>query len=267
MQGSSSLLSFSPDRSPSFDTYSSGKLAEIAARVIQEFNNETESNDGDGSDGEFEFSIVCRNEESIPITADEIFYNGQIRPVYPLFNTDLLLSNGLCTINEEATIVKTKATSHRPPLRQLFSEERELTSSSCSSSEADELDGAEPGTYCVWTPKKAGESSPGLSKKSGSTGSSKKWKFRDILYRSHSDGKETFVFLTRINKKGKTEESKQRTTVSNTKEERGRTEDEYAKRNRAAKESEKRRSYLPYRQDLVGIFTNVNGQSRNLHRY
>ncbi|KAF5732149.1 hypothetical protein HS088_TW18G00839 [Tripterygium wilfordii] len=200
MQESSSLLSVSPEGSPSFNTYSSGKHSEIAARVVQEFKNETDSdsdfhylsterckqpeldnhddnNDGDKSDGEFEFSIVCREEESIPITADDIFYNGQIRPVYPLFNTDLL-SNSLCAINEEPATMKTKATPYPLPLRQLFSEERELTYTTCSSSEADELDGPEPGTYCVWRPKKAGESLPRPSDKI--TGSSKRWKFRNL---------------------------------------------------------------------------------------
>ncbi|KAF5730849.1 hypothetical protein HS088_TW19G00449 [Tripterygium wilfordii] len=255
MQESSSLLSISPDRSPSFDTYSFGKLAEIAARVVQEFDDGTvsdsnfydfstgsceqpeqeshdeknDNNDEDESDGEFEFSIVSRDREFIPITADDIFYNGQIRP--------------------------------------LFSEERELTSTSCSSSEADELDGAEPGTYCVWTPKKAGESSPRMCKKSGSTGSSKRWKFRDLLNRSHSDGKDTFVFLASINNNKKAGEAKQRTPVSNAKEAKGGVEEESVKLNRAVKESEKRRSYLPYRQDLVGVFTNVYGQTRNFRRY
>ncbi|KAF5751872.1 hypothetical protein HS088_TW02G00891 [Tripterygium wilfordii] len=292
MQESSSLLSISPDRSPSFDTYSFGKLAEIAARVVQEFDDGTvsdsnfydfstgsceqpeqeshdeknDNNDEDVSDEEFEFSIVSRDREFIPITADDIFYNGQIRPVYPLFNTDLI-SNALCKINEETTTIKTKATSNRLPLRQLFSEERELTSTSCSSSEADELDGAEPGTYCVWTPKKAGESSPRMCKKSGSTGSSKRWKFRDLLNRSHSDGKDTFVFLASINNNKKAGEAKQRTPVSNAKEAKGGVEEESVKRNRAVKESEKRRSYLPYRQDLVGVFTNVYGQTRNFRRY
>lgn len=32
--------------------------------------------------------------------------------------------------------------------------------------------------------------------------------------------------------------------------------------NRSMKEGEKRKSYLPYRKDLVGFFTNVNGLSK-----
>nr|GMD89775.1 uncharacterized protein LOC109155132 isoform X1 [Ipomoea batatas] len=38
------------------------------------------------------------------------------------------------------------------PLRKLFTEECE-TQSSCSSSEADELDGVPAETYCIWRPK------------------------------------------------------------------------------------------------------------------
>nr|GMD86846.1 uncharacterized protein LOC109155132 isoform X1 [Ipomoea batatas] len=40
------------------------------------------------------------------------------------------------------------------PLRKLFTEECE-TQSSCSSSEADELDGVPAETYCIWRPKPA----------------------------------------------------------------------------------------------------------------
>ena len=58
----------------------------------------------------------------------------------------------------------------RLPLRKLLIEERETAS--CSSSEADELEGVPSGTYCVWTPK-AAESPPGRCRKSNSTGSSK----------------------------------------------------------------------------------------------
>jgi hypothetical protein len=34
-----------------------------------------------------------------------------------------------------------------------------------------------------------------------------------------------------------------------------------------SKEGDKRRSYLPYRPDLVGFLSNVNGVGRNLHPF
>ena len=68
MQGASAV-----SVSPSLNSYSSGKLAEIAARVVH---------------------VVCREPEySSPISADEIFYNGQIKPFYPIFDQTLLRPN------------------------------------------------------------------------------------------------------------------------------------------------------------------------------
>ncbi|KAJ6944495.1 hypothetical protein NC652_009778 [Populus alba x Populus x berolinensis] len=57
-------------------------------------------------------------------------------------------------------------------LATLFYEDRETFS--CSSSEADDIDSLEPGSYCVWTPKKE-EGSPrratlqGLIQRDGSS--------------------------------------------------------------------------------------------------
>ncbi|KAA8542671.1 hypothetical protein F0562_023830 [Nyssa sinensis] len=207
--------------SPSFNSYSSGKLAEIAARVVEEFRVESESQvddlfgfiseeaasdrgqekpqveevnkNEDDEDDDFEFAFVCREPDSSPISADEIFYNGQIRPIFPIFKRDLLLGSD---VENESSVSSKPPTpsSIRIPLRKLLIEEQDP--SSCSSSEADELDEIAPGTYCVWTPKAAAEESPGRCKKSNSTGSSKRWKFRDLMHRSNSDGKDTFVFLT-----------------------------------------------------------------------
>lgn len=306
MQGSQVL-----SLSPSFNTYSSSRLTEIAARVVEEFRNESEFIDDDfycpkqelprnpenpqidddddekhgqedEEEGEFEFSFVCREPEESPISADDVFYNGQIRPVYPIFNTDLLLAD--CDLLNE-TVLKPRAT-RRLSLGKLMTEERDTQS--CSSSEADDLESVPPGTYCVWTPQKPDSTSPGRCKKSNSTGSSKRWKFRDLLNRSNSDGKDTFVFLTpsaSASAKAKKNEEKSEKEISN-----GDTKiagnlkttkvaavtgeippssvhEAHYVRNRAIKEGDKRRSYLPYRQDLVGFFTNVNGLSRNLHPF
>ncbi|KAK6920709.1 Protein of unknown function DUF1645, plant [Dillenia turbinata] len=223
MQAASPLLSLSP----SFNGYSSNKLAEIAARVVQEFSQESEFdefhaeneqnfdkseedvNDDEGDEEEeeeFEFSFVGKDSQMSPISADEIFYNGQIRPVFPLFDTSLLLSE----CNHQTIETHELNPSPKPirfPLRKLLFEDRDPPSS--SSSEADDLEGIQPGTYCVWTPKARDDA---RCKKSNSTGSSKRWKFKDLLHhqRSNSDGKETFVFLTpsssRKMKKNKEEE-------------------------------------------------------------
>ncbi|XP_022735602.1 uncharacterized protein LOC111288940 [Durio zibethinus] len=285
----SPLLSLSPS-SPTFNTCSSGRLAEIAARVIEEFRQESGSQDDiyeawpqqkqhqqlqqevmegeDNEDDDFEFAFVCREPETSPKSADEIFYNGQIRPIYPLFNTNLLNDDQTPDVkNVDCNSFASKPRSHRLPLRELMSEERETTS--CSSSEAGELDGVTPGTYCVWTPK-GGKSEniekeyPGRCKKSNSTGLPKRWRLRDLVYRSNSDGKDTFVFLA-PSKRDKTSNA----DVNKVMEFPGKFKEaeEHCGRNRDMKPWDKRRSFLPYRQDLEGIFSNVNGLSRNLHPF
>ncbi|KAL5749602.1 hypothetical protein ACOSP7_024205 [Xanthoceras sorbifolium] len=318
MQAASPLLSLSPS-SPSFNSYpSSANLADIAARVVEEFRHDDGDSDiydwepeslcrlpeerkreinvnGEGGDGdddddeydddddeEFEFAFACRKPDS-PIPADEIFFNGQIKPIYPLFDTTLLLNdtpdhhqnpingnnNGGGNNNNNNNSKSSKKT-HRLPLRKLMiSEDRETTTSS-SSSEADDLDNLQPGTYCVWAPAKgsSAESSPGRCKKSNSTGSSKRWKFRDLLYRSHSDGKDTFMFLA-PNKKNsdKLMEHEQKPDQKSDKVKGKMVVEEHYVKNKAIREDDKKRSYLPYRQDLVGFFNNVNGLSRNLQPF
>ncbi|KAH0991665.1 hypothetical protein GBA52_003148 [Prunus armeniaca] len=142
--------------------------------------------------------------------------------------------------------------------------------------------GVPEGTYCEWS-RKPVVVAPELKNKSNSTGSSKLWRVRDLKLRSNSDGKDAFVFLnpnstttppkpsqeTADNKSGakivKTVEkvkgkAKKAETVSS-------AHEKHYVMNRAKKEGDKRRSYLPYRQDLVGFFTNVNGLSRNVHPF
>lgn len=286
-------------QSPSFNSYSNKNLAEIADRVVQEFRaengteddffvddngdlscfdsvrrlNEKDDEQGNEDDEEFEFSFVKESEIS-PVAADEIFYNGQIRPVYPLFNRDLLsdFMNGSSTnSNSTSEEVSARPKSIRLPLRKLFLEEEREANSSCSSSEADDLEGIPEGTYCVWRPKPE-EKSNGSCKKSSSTGSnSKRWKFRDLLYRSNSDGKDTFVFLTPSfkRKEHKAEKPPPPPTDNASKvtaKSKGVPVADSSPATHYVKNGgvEKRKTYLPYRQDLVGFFANMNGTSRNL---
>ncbi|KAJ6875498.1 hypothetical protein NC652_035028 [Populus alba x Populus x berolinensis] len=314
MQARSPLITFSPS-SPSFNSYSSSKLAEIAARVVLEFTSESEQpedsnnsifswrvhegeennhpqndnelgeNDHEEEEEEeeedFEFAVLSKPEPQFsPISADDIFYNGQIRPFYPLFNTKLLLDDQeSLPKSKTATNTQDNKKPNRLPLKKLFYEDRETLS--CSSSEADDIDSAEPGTYCVWTAKKE-EGSPGSCKKSSSTGSnSKRWKFKDLLHRSNSDGKDTFVFLTPNNKKsgghkrfgsddhdGKNNNKNiNKESTEKRKEVKGagglfQLQQQYYGK---GKEGEKRRSYLPYRPDLVGFMSNVKGKSMGLY--
>nr|XP_023911396.1 uncharacterized protein LOC112023011 [Quercus suber] len=217
---------------------------------------------------------------------------NEIRPIFPIFNRDLLFSGGY----DGDLKSKVDSLSLRPPLRKLFVEERD--GSSESASESDELEGVPAETYCEWSGAaavggKAVEASPELCKKSNSTGFSKLWRFRDLVHRSNSDGKDAFVFLNHsssssssaANDKSRNETSKKNDkkveqndkkppVVVAVKEAKGKVKtaslsahEKHYVSSRAKREGEKRKSYLPYRQDLVGFFTNVNGLSRNVHPF
>ncbi|KAM7471310.1 hypothetical protein LguiA_009493 [Lonicera macranthoides] len=276
--------------SPSFNAYSSGTLAQIAARVVQEFRAESQPDNHHHDDvfnfkdeqssinkphtellnntkeDDFEFAFTFGHPDSPTISADDIFSNGQIRPIFPLFNTDLLLGNAEFEISKSSKPPPPQPPpAKRParlPLRKLFIEERDTPS--CSSSEADNLDGIQPETYCVWRPRIAPEEdSPEKCKKSNSTGSSKRWKFRDLLHRSNSDGKDSLVFMT-------PKEDKEVKDTGSVKE--GGSDDVTATAENhvkkiGMKEGDRRRSLIPYKQDLVGLFANVSGLSRNIHPF
>ncbi|CAA3016877.1 Hypothetical predicted protein [Olea europaea subsp. europaea] len=95
----------------------------------------------------------------------------------------------------------------RIPLKKNFMEKCKNDYPSSSLSEADELEIIPPGTYCVWRPEFS-ESSPSQCKKSKSTGSgSKRWKFRDLVRRCNSEGKDSFILLTPKHKEEKRKET------------------------------------------------------------
>ncbi|KAM3706380.1 hypothetical protein ACJW31_03G148600 [Castanea mollissima] len=247
---------------------------------------------------EEEFSFSCTNPDGSPISADDVFVNGQIRPIFPIFNRDLLFSGGYDGDLKSGV----DSLSLRSPLRKLFVE-----SASESASESDELEGVPAETYCEWSGAASGgakavETSPELCKKSNSTGFSKLWRFRDLVHRSNSDGKDAFVFLNHsssstslaaANDKSRNETAKKNdkkveqndkkppvavaVAVKEAKAKanaKGKVKtaslsahEKHYVSNRAKREGDKRKSYLPYRQDLVGFFTNVNGLSRNVHPF
>lgn len=260
---------------PSFNSYSSDKFAEIADKVTKESIRDHDderpvSNElDDDDDDDFEFSLVRGDSD---VTADQIF--GQVRQVFPIFNRDLLIRD------DQDRDAKPDVSTLRLPLKKLFIEDRDDRDSvSSCSSEADELEGVPSGTYCVWRPKEV-EGSPSRCKKSNSTGSvSKRWKLRDLIRRSNSAGKDAFVFLTPKNTEHKAEKIEH---VEKSKEKRNSGDavklktkggekvspsssahEAFYVRNRASKEGDKRKSYLPYRQDLVGFFANVNGMGKS----
>lgn len=281
---------------PSFSSYSPSGLADVANRVCQEVEEEEElgrepglasadsgerdhlerldhSRDYGHVDDDFEFVSLVKNSNQV------------VGPVFPVFNRDLLiLGGGSETVHGEE---EEGGRSIRIPLKSLLLGGPDQPS--CSSSEADELDGVPEGTCCIWNSTSAAaaaaeERSPARCKKSNSTGScSRRWRFRDLLRRSNSEGKDSFIFLTPSSSSspnaGGTSSKEKRTSsdvakaAAATKAGKNKSAKEkkvpasahetFYVRSRAMKQGDRRRSFLPYRKDLVGIFAIVNGLGRS----
>ncbi|KAL6615657.1 hypothetical protein ACP70R_037927 [Stipagrostis hirtigluma subsp. patula] len=231
----------------------------------------------DESDGEFEFPFVSRDEPASggAAAADELFAAGRVRTFYPVF--------GRPFDGDDAA-----AAGQRAPLGRLFQLEGARnssvasTSSSSSSASAEGaagLEGASPDSYCLWTPRSSSAaSSPSRPpRKSGSTGSMARWRRIGelVVGRSHSDGREKFLFLSappspardraptnpkakppRANKPAAAAASEVDTVAA------GRQMAYGAKASTGA-----RRTFLPYRQDLVGLFANMHGLRRSHHPF
>ncbi|XP_051122150.1 uncharacterized protein LOC127245361 [Andrographis paniculata] len=224
-------------------------------------DDENGGSNGDGGDSEEEFTFMSAGEDVSTITAEDAFANGQIKPIFPLFNRDLLFSGGDSAALRESLPA-------RPPVKKLFVEASG--------------DAAAAGPYCEWSSGKAVEAtSAEICRKSNSTGFSKLWRFKDFLGRSNSDGRDAYVFLNNNQasppppppsppaaektekksgkKEGKREKVKKSKTTSLS------PHESYLKSK--AKE-DRRRSYLPYRPELMGFFTNINGGlTKNVHPY
>ncbi|KAG2313009.1 hypothetical protein Bca4012_027598 [Brassica carinata] len=243
------------------------RFAELYGKLNDDFSSklkvgatekeEKESDEeGEGEEEGDEFSFASVNGENSPITADEAFEDGQIRPVYPFFNRNLLFEPDA-------------KESLRSPLKKVFVEREEAAATTAGEEESVPI-----GPYCSWSGRTVEEASPKTCRKSNSTGFSKLWRFRDLVSRSKSDGKDAFVFLSngssssshsspstaaaKPNGAKRAEKEKKKTRTKS-------AHERLYMRNRAIREEGKRRSYLPYKH--VGFFTNVNGLTRNVHPY
>ncbi|KAM0945985.1 hypothetical protein DsansV1_C09g0089981 [Dioscorea sansibarensis] len=217
----------------------------------------------DDSDSDFEFAFVARDLDSFPsITADEIFSDGRIRPMYPVFDRALLLPD------PPGPTLAPDTKPGRVPLARLLIESREER----SQPEGDELEGVAPETYCVWTPspdRRRSCKKSGSTGSSASTGSSRRWKLRDLVVRrSHSDGKEKFVFIDADgNKKGGgkiTEKAynEKKFVFIDPASAGGEKKPSENKKGGKITASKAQKTFLPYRPDLVGFFASLNGISR-----
>ncbi|KAI3784729.1 hypothetical protein L1987_43834 [Smallanthus sonchifolius] len=247
--------------SPSFNCYSGDNLTSTAAaKVSREIKQEHASEFQEFSDIEeedFEFSFEYSGEK---FSSKDLAIEGRI--LLPIFNTDLVTKDDVDHDDSSAII----------PVEKMLPSDSDDTPSS-SSSEAEELENTSSGTFCVsW--RKAGARSPAHShiKKSRSTGSdesgSRRWKIKDILRRSNSLGKETVYFLCpkmveasckkRLAKSG---EGPKATGLKSKTASSASIHELFYVQKLAEQKGGNMKSYLPYRQDILGFKVHINGNS------
>ena len=181
--------------------------------------------------------------------------------MFHVFNTDLIYGYGRYEYDyKNGASPQTLGL----PLRKLLQESQ--NGNGKSSSQADDLNGVPSGTFCVWTPRKKGEVMK-MRKRSKSTGSSKRWRIKDLLYRSNSDGKDSFVFLSPPNNQNHNHNRNHNHNHNGNRKTINGNDHRDEKKKKGGFHGEKKKSYLPYRQDLVGLFANVNGISRTVRPF
>lgn len=263
--------------------------------VEESHEEEEDYEDHDHDQEDFSFAFDAVNFSGV--SADDAFDNGQIKPVFPLFNRDLLLGD---VKDLESLRSKDRLPNVKNVFVQAEDDDDHHATTSSSTAEEDVV-----GPYCEWS-KKVVEAAPEGCKKSNSTGFSKIWRFKDFMHRSNSDGRDAFVFLNHMmpsssistsaaaaapappvvvkrEEKAPAPEGVSEKKVNGTAAVGGEvkkvkkvkkskmaalTPHEVYLRSKA-KDGDRRRSYLPYRPELVGLFTNVNGGglTRNVHPF
>ncbi|CAL0313175.1 unnamed protein product [Lupinus luteus] len=214
-------------------------------KLDQDLNSNLELEHGNENFEDREFSFSCANPEGTLIFADEIFDNGQILPIFPIFDQSSLYD----TQNKETL-------SLRPPLKKLLVEQRNNLPSNLDRKPEEPLN--------KWSKEMTileVDTSHERCKKSSSTGFSKQLRIRkDMNLRSNSEGDDTFILMNpssstpqkQVKHNGVKEKN---VTKKKTKEEEHKMtfsayEKHYMMR-RTRKESDKRKSFLPYKQVMA----------------
>ncbi|XP_048558828.1 uncharacterized protein LOC125539422 [Triticum urartu] len=107
-------------------------------------------------------------------------------------------------------------------------------------------------------------SSPARCRKSGSTGSVLRWSQR-LIGRSHSDGKEKFVFLDASPSNSASKRKGVRSGGTDAAGGHAHVWSSYA--HKGGGNDGRRRSFLPYRQDLVGLFASATAFRRSYYPF
>uniref|UniRef100_A0A1D1YG25 Ribonuclease HII n=1 Tax=Anthurium amnicola TaxID=1678845 RepID=A0A1D1YG25_9ARAE len=291
--GRTGSLSGSPRKRPPADR------ADLPGEVVDGRNTRVEDSDDSCEDFEFAFVSMIPVDGSEQNAANEVFSDGRIRPVALFLQEPDLLphqdgdaeggNHGAAGVSEGAVHLnfqKMVVDDGGPP----------STPSPSAPSESGELEVVPEESHCAWTPGST-PPSPDLCKKSRSSGdSSKRWRLRDLVAgRSHSNGKGKFVFIAALRSAAQKKAKKSpgdwsRTTpapvpgpkkaeaptaaAGDRKKGKGAgsagemdvpTAHRLYYMKTVAAAGDRRRSFLPYRKDLLGLFANVNSAGRSFH--
>ncbi|VYS66841.1 unnamed protein product [Arabidopsis thaliana] len=243
MQDLSSTVSFSP----SFSFYASGDLVETAVRVIRESGSYYSVKVDGENDKEFEF-------ETLPLGDESLFHFSTMTTTFKRSSDDDDVADDRVTSKN----LFYGGWSVDPPSLTSPSE-------SLSSSDSDDSENISPSKfYCFWSPIR----SPARDDSLKSKGSSRRCRIKEFLRRSHSDGAVSTVsatkrcsfkdLLRRSHSDGGGEGSSISTSGNGSLVVKGRNKTAAYKPD----VDKRRKSYLPYRQDLIGVFAGM-GRFRN----
>ncbi|XP_021816924.1 uncharacterized protein LOC110759197 [Prunus avium] len=109
------------------------KLADLRCQLPDEgFQNANAGGDCEKNEDEDDFSFTCTNPDGSPISTDDIFQNGQIRPVFPICNHDLLFADADYNDTSRSRGAAASSSSLRSPLKKLFFEKLDTPTSATS---------------------------------------------------------------------------------------------------------------------------------------
>ncbi|CAJ2636462.1 unnamed protein product [Trifolium pratense] len=204
-----------------------------------------------------EFSFTCGEVQGMHIYADEIFENGKIRSILHNFDQYVLL---FPTPNNDGSLL-------RLPLKKIFLT-KSINPLSMLGGISKELQNVSLQNTTMVEMKVSGE----CYEKNNSTGSSNLWKFRQNIHlRSNSDNMDSLVLMNPTVPKKSRKTKVDNIIVKKRKDEKPKVAlsayEKFYVTNKTKKDSNKRKTFLPYKHQLFSLFTNKNGLSRNLHPF
>ncbi|CAJ2641959.1 unnamed protein product [Trifolium pratense] len=240
------------------DFFSFGGSSPVQGKLVPHCSTKQIIHDNDEENiEERDFGFACTEVQEMHIFADEIFENGKIRPILHSSDQSLLF---FPNPNNDASYIS-------PPIKKNFIE-NSIKPHSRSGGIPNELQNDPLQNMTLVEINASSE----CYTKSNSTGTSNLWRFRQNLnLRSNSDHKDSFVLMNPSVPKKSNKSKVENIAVKRRQDEKRKSElSAYEKiyvTNKTRKESKQRKSFLPYKHQLFGLFTNKNGLSRNLHPF